>query len=275
MIHKPKWIQASVLVAGVLFNVIFAFLIFVFLFIRGVELNSNIVPFIDSPEGVRVDYIADDSISMKAGLTVGDVVTSVQVQGKDVYTDNQKIFEVLYSEYKEPTQINVITANQESKKINLVPVDATTKFGFSLTDQIYVKTNPFTAILYGAKATINLTKLTAVGLFDFFAKLFTGNANFKEVAGPVGIVGLVDKAAQNGFNHVLFLTAIISINLAVLNLLPFPALDGGRLVIVVIEAIMRKDLNYKKVALVNTVGFFLLITLMIILTFHDVKNLFN
>ena len=119
-----------------------------------------------------------------------------------------------------------------------------------------------------------MTKLTAIGLYDFFAKLFTGNANFKEVAGPVGIVGLVGKAADNGLNDVLFLTAIISINLAVLNLLPFPALDGGRIAIVAIEAILRKDLNYQKVAIVNTIGFFLLILLMIILTFHDIKNLF-
>jgi regulator of sigma E protease len=74
---------------------------------------------------------------------------------------------------------------------------------------------------------------------------------------------------------VLFLTAIISINLAVLNLLPFPALDGGRLVVVLIESIRRKDLDYQKVALVNVVGFFLLIALMLLLTFHDVKNLFN
>lgn len=275
MINKPKWIQALVLVAGVTFNIIFAWFIFLILFTKGGEFNSNIVPYIPQTEGVRVTYVAEDSVALKAGLVEGSIIKSVELESGEVFTDNTKIFEALYAQNKENTTVIVQNADTTTKTIELIPETADSKFGFSLTDQIFVKTNPFTASIYAAKTTVELTKLTAVGLYDFFAKLFTGNANFKEVAGPVGIVGLVGKAAENGFNDVLFLTAIISINLAVLNLLPFPALDGGRLVIVAIEAITRKDLNYQKVALVNAIGFFLLITLMIVLTFHDIKNLFN
>jgi regulator of sigma E protease len=274
MINKPKWIQALVLIAGVTFNVIFAWFIFILLFVRGGDFNSNIVPFMPAPEGVRVEYVADNSVSMKAGLQEGDIVKSVQVANQEVLTDNTKIFEVLYSEKKENTKI-VVDSNTELKTIQLVPESSDSKFGFSLTNRIFIKTNPFTASVYAVQATWNMVKLTTVGLFDFFGKLFTGNANFKEVAGPVGIVGLVGQAAENGLNDVLFLTAVISINLAVLNLLPFPALDGGRLVVVLIEAIRKKDLDYQKIALVNALGFFLLIGLMIVLTFHDIKNLFN
>lgn len=274
MINKPKWVQALVLVAGVTFNIIFAWFIFILLFIKGAEFNSNIVPFVPQPEGVSVAYVVDDSVSAKAGLVQGDIIKSVQIKGQNLETNNNIIFEILYSEKKEITNLTVQKNTGEVKSITLIPESPDTKFGFSLTDRVFVKTNPITATIYATQATTHLTKLTAIGLYDFFAKLFTGNANFKEVAGPVGIVGLVGKAADNGLNDVLFLTAIISINLAVLNLLPFPALDGGRIAIVAIEAILRKDLNYQKVAIVNTIGFFLLILLMIILTFHDIKNLF-
>lgn len=275
MINKPKWIQALVLVAGVTFNIILAFLIFVILFVKGAEFNSNIVPFIPQTEGVRVDYVIDNSVSMKAGLREGDIVKSVQIEGKDKATDNKVIFETLYAEKKETTIVTVEDTQKQIRTIKLVPSAPDVKFGFTLTDRVFIKTNPIKAGMYAVLATTNMTKLTAVGLFDFFGQLFTGKANFKEVAGPVGIVGLVGKAAENGLNDVLFLTAIISINLAVLNLLPFPALDGGRIVVVLIEAIRRKDLDYKKVAIINTVGFLLLIGLMLLLTFHDIKNLFN
>lgn len=276
MINKPKWIQALVLVAGVTFNIIFAWFVFLILFIKGGDFNSNIVPYIPQTEGVRVSYVAEDSVALKAGLLEDFVVKSVELEKSgEIYTDNTKIFETLYAEKKEATTLVVEDANAQMQIIKLVPEKADSKFGFSLTNQIFVKENPLTASVYAAKTTVELTKLTAVGLYDFFAKLFTGKANFKEVAGPVGIVGLVGQAAENGINDVLFLTAIISINLAVLNLLPFPALDGGRLVIVLIEAMRRKDLNYKKVALVNAIGFLLLISLMVLLTFHDIKNLLN
>ncbi len=275
MINKSKWIQAAVLVAGVTFNIIFAFILFIILFVRGSEFNSNIVPFIQHSEGVRINYIVDNSIAQKAGLMEGDIVESVQIKNKEKITDVEEIFGVLYSDKKENTDVTVLKNDGSTKTVSLIPSNSEEKFGFSMTDQVYVKENIIKATGYAALATVNMTKLTAVGLFDFFVKLFTGNANFKEVAGPVGIVGLVGTAAENGLNDVLFLTAIISVNLAVLNLLPFPALDGGRLVIVAIEAIRRKDLNYQKVAIINAVGFFLLITLMIVLTFHDIKNLFN
>lgn len=275
MINRPKWIQALVLIAGVTFNIIFAWFIFLILFVKGGDFNSNIVPYIPQTEGVRVSYVAEDSVALKAGLLEDFVVKSVELESGEIYTDNTKIFETLYAEKKEATTLVIEDINAQMQIIKLIPEKADSKFGFSLTDQIFVKEDPFTASIYAAKTTVELTKLTAVGLFDFFGKLFTGNANFKEVAGPVGIVNLVGKAAENGINDVLFLTAIISINLAVLNLLPFPALDGGRLAIVLVESIMRKDLNHKKVAIVNAIGFFLLISLMVLLTFHDIKNLFN
>ena len=274
MINKSKATQALVLVAGIVFNMLLAFVILWFLFVRGIAFPANIVPFAEHPDSVRVEYVVDNSIAAQAGLQSEDVIIAVATEQSGMLMEAQSIEALLYSDVKEVTELSVVRDDQ-MQKITLTPSSPDERFGFSLTNTVYIKDNVFVAGYHSFLMTGHLAKLTASGLFDFFGKLFTGRANFEEVAGPVGIVRLVDQAAQNGLNDVLFLTAIISINLAVLNLLPFPALDGGRLVIVAIEAIRRKDLDYKKVALINVIGFFLLISLMILLTFHDIKNIFR
>ena len=98
-------------------------------------------------------------------------------------------------------------------------------------------------------------------------------SDFSQISGPVGIVSVVSQANALGFIYLLSLMAIISINLAIINLLPFPALDGGRLLFVVIEAIIRRPISPKFVRMTNTVGFALLIVLMIIVTGHDIFKL--
>ena len=94
------------------------------------------------------------------------------------------------------------------------------------------------------------------------------------MTGPIGIVGLVGDAAHLGFIYVLSFTAFISINLAVINLLPFPALDGGRILFVIIEAIKRSPIKPKVANTLNTIGFGLLILLMLVITFHDILKIF-
>jgi len=93
------------------------------------------------------------------------------------------------------------------------------------------------------------------------------------VAGPVGIVGLVDEASSYGLTSLLMFTAFISLNLAVINILPFPALDGGRLLFVIIEAVKGTPIKAQYVAVLNTIGFFLLILLMVLVTWNDISKL--
>jgi regulator of sigma E protease len=275
LINKPKWTQALVLVAGVVFNFLLAALIFFVLFVRGVEFDAQLVPYAQEESQVRVTYVAQDSLAQTAGIEVGDSVNSVQVNGRETITDNTLMLDALFAQKKEPTIVVFENSDKGEFEVSFVPQTEDTKFGLSLSDSVYIDVGPLTAAKYSFLATGHMTKLTAVGLIQFFGQLFTGKADFKEVAGPVGIVSLVDQAAETGLNELLLLTAIISINLGVLNLMPFPALDGGRLAIVAIESVIRRDLDYKKVAIVNLVGFVLLISLMILLTVHDVKNLFN
>ena len=122
--------------------------------------------------------------------------------------------------------------------------------------------------------TLIITKAVAIGLGEFFYNIFVGDADFKSVAGPVGIVGIVGDAAQVGVVSLLILTAVISINLALINLLPFPALDGGRLLLLIIEVITRKSIKPQIANAVNSIGFLLLLLLMAVVTYNDVAKLF-
>lgn len=112
-----------------------------------------------------------------------------------------------------------------------------------------------------------------VGITNLIMDAVTFTADFSGVAGPVGIVGMVGDAADYGITSLLMFTAIISLNLAVINLLPFPALDGGRLLFVAIEAVIRRPINPVWAARANMIGFGLLMLLMVAVTYNDILRL--
>ena len=103
--------------------------------------------------------------------------------------------------------------------------------------------------------------------------VFTLSADLSQVAGPIGIAGVVGGAAANGLGNLLSLMAIISINLALINLIPIPALDGGRLLFVLIEGIMRRPIKVQVARTVNSIGFAFLILLMVVVSAHDIYKI--
>ena len=126
------------------------------------------------------------------------------------------------------------------------------------------------AITEGASLTWGAITLTAQGLWHFFYGVFTLSADLSQVAGPIGIAGAVGSASAQGIGYLLSITAIISINLALINLIPVPALDGGRLLFVIIESIIRRPIKPSVAHAVNTVGFVFLVLLMVVVTAHDI-----
>ncbi len=134
---------------------------------------------------------------------------------------------------------------------------------------------PFFVALYDASIMTGKSLVAiVVGISKLAVDGLRGTADLSQVAGPVGIVGMVGDAAEFGFTSLLMFTAIISLNLAVINLLPLPALDGGRLLFVAIETVTRRNINPVWMMRVNFIGFALLILLMIIITISDVSKLF-
>jgi regulator of sigma E protease len=137
-----------------------------------------------------------------------------------------------------------------------------------------VQLNPVLALWEGGKLTAVTFKQVAVGLGNFIWQAVRGHGDFSQVSGPVGIVGMVGDAASFGFAYLLGFVAFISLNLAVINLIPFPALDGGRVLFVIIEAIIRKPIKPIIANTANTVGFFILIALMLVITYRDIMKFF-
>ena len=129
------------------------------------------------------------------------------------------------------------------------------------------------AIWEGLKLSWDLVVATVSGFYNLIHDGLTGHGNLSAITGPVGIVGVVGDAAKFGFIYLLSFTALISINLAVINLIPFPALDGGRLFFLIIEKIKGSPIRPKITNTVNIIGFSLLMLLMAIVTYHDIVKL--
>jgi regulator of sigma E protease len=183
---------------------------------------------------------------------------------------------------KESTSKNIdITYKRGEAEPKLVQIEPTKNnaqneriVGIAMDSIGILKLSPPLAFIEGLRTTGLIIKQTAIGLFDFFGGVFTLKSDLSQVSGPVGIAKVVGEARSLGFVYLLTLTALISINLAIINLLPFPALDGGRLLFVLIEAIIRRPIHPKVVQWTNTLGFVFLIILMLVVTTHDIIKLF-
>lgn len=275
-VSKPKSVQAIVLVAGIAFNIIFAWLLFSVGFATGMPVPQDYSGDVSVVRDLKltVTVVAKDSPAEAAGLKQGDVLLRMQ-SGGDVATEltPQKVQDFTAAHAEQPVAIQFLRGGSE------LMATATPKLSsesgravIGIVPEMYgtLKLGLFPALWEGAKLTVTWTKATAVGIAQFIGQAFTGRASLGEVTGPVGIAGMVGDAARLGFAYVLSFTAFISINLAVINLIPFPALDGGRLLIVLIERIKGGPLNPKAVTAVNAVGLGLLLLLMVVVTFHDV-----
>lgn len=276
-VNKNKWIQAAVLFAGVLFNAIFAWILFTVAFMIGFDVQKDQFSFIDKPSEIQVLGVSDDSPAMASGIVEGDSVLSLTKDGQEVLFEDadQAIDFIQITET--PFILGVVDNEGEYKNIELsskYESDGKQIIGVYLEDIVNVRSNTFEAVWNGFLLTGFSLKEITIAIGGLIGDSFSGEADLENVAGPVGIVTLVDEAAAVGIVSLITFTAFISLNLALLNLAPFPALDGGRLVVILIEGITRKDLNPKIVNWVNAVGFFILIGLMIIITISDIGKLF-
>lgn len=120
---------------------------------------------------------------------------------------------------------------------------------------------------------VSLTVATIVGLWQVLGQVFAGGAVLEQITGPIGLVGLVGDAAGLGAAYLLSFVAFISINLAVLNLIPFPALDGGRLLFLLVEKIKGSAIRPQVANTLNLIGFGLLLLLMLVVTYGDIRGL--
>lgn len=276
-IAKPRLVQAAILVAGVFFNLLLAWVLISGGYMFGLPVSVDAAPAGArlSDERIIVTSVLPGSPAEEAGLLAGDTIefpdyslglpdNSASVQSY-ISLNKDKEIRVLYTS-KTGQKDEIIVVPREG----VVPGKAAIGIGF---DVIGTARLPFfTSFVEGARLTGALTIGTAVGLGQFVVAAFTGQASLEAISGPVGIVGLVGDALSLGVVYLLMLTAIISINLAIINLVPFPALDGGRLLFLLIEA-LGLPIKPKVALLLNTFGFVLLLLLMVVVTYSDIVKI--
>jgi regulator of sigma E protease len=282
-VSKSHLTQALVLVAGIAMNIVFAWLLFSISLTAGMPrmITAEEIPQVADARLV-ISRVVEGSPAAQAGLLAGDSIVSA-TSGTAVFTsrDAQAFTNFVASGGTQaPVLLEVMRKGEtisltSTPRSGIVPNDPERlALGVGVATVGTVSVPFWEAPFEGAVITWDATKQIGVGLVQFFAGLLTFSADLTQVAGPVGIAGAVGDASENGIVSLLVLTAIISINLALINLLPIPALDGGRLLFVIIEAITRKPIPRGVANATNTIGFALLILLMLVITVNDLGKLF-
>ena len=262
MCNKGFLSRFLVLFAGAFFNFVFAFII---LFVSALIWGAvSLKPYIG---GVTEGYPAYD-----VGLQSGDLVLSLN--GKKIsnwdkglvmlQTTNGKsvVFEVMKSD----GSIQKYTVEPKLEKAE----DGTESYKFGISTQ-YKKERGFgKSLSYAWNKTFSLFG----SMWDTLKYLFTGRVGVNQLSGPVGIYSIVDSQADQGLEAVLYLVAYLSINVGLINLLPFPAFDGGRILFLFIEKIFRKPVSKNVENIIHNIGFFLIIGLLVYVTFNDILRLF-
>ncbi|NCS99057.1 RIP metalloprotease RseP [Candidatus Parcubacteria bacterium] len=280
-LNKSRWIQAAVLVAGVAFNIIFAWILFSISLMAGFptvvtdENRANI-----QESFVVVTNVRENSPAYEVGLKSGDQIVGIsrdeEVLGLDDITVNS--IKEFISVDTTTLQLEVVRGG-DTLDLSVDPEvgaidDNNPAIGIAMARIGELQFGFFESFWQGFLMTGTVIKEIGVGFYGLLSEVFSGNGSLDNVAGPVGIVNLVDSASNFGFVYLLGFTAFISINLAILNIFPFPALDGGRLIIVLIEGVTRRRIKPSVVNAINAIGFILLLLLMLIITVNDVVNLF-
>lgn len=278
MMNKPAWQQAIVLLAGILMNFIFAWILLTVSYGMGVarpitELPPNAMV---SDQAIVILNVSPDSPAAEAGFTAGDKV----IAGNGEALENADAFRLLTASSEGSVSITVERKLEESvvtQEIEVTPIfnEGLDKpiIGVYTEDIGIVKTPVGTSIWQGLKDTGLMTRNVAVAFGSLIRDTFVGKAELDTLTGPVGLVGIVGDAHRLGIVYLLTLTALISINLAVLNVIPFPALDGGRILFLLIEKIKGSRIKPAVFNGLNAAGFILLIGLMVAVTVSDIIKL--
>lgn len=258
--RRPVWQRIIVVVAGAFMNILTGFLIILVLTSTSSRIATNVVAKFDT----------SSTSNAAGGMQVGDAIT--RINGAKVHVSSDIVFDLLLSE----NGIANIEVNRGGKNVELknvhFPMVSDGNGGKVMRRDFWVKGEKltFTNVIHESfYQTVSMVRL----VWMTFVELFKGRFGLKDLAGPIGTTAAVGQAAAAGIGDLLYVAALIAVNLGVVNLLPLPALDGGRLLFLIVEGIRRKPVNPKYEGYVHFVGFALLIMLMIVVSYNDIIRL--
>jgi regulator of sigma E protease len=276
MVAKPWWQQIIVLVAGVTMNVMLAWIIFSAMFFMGTPSVVGPGMVTKGPAELTVLQVGESTPAARDGIVTGDVIKKVSYAQGILVQPTPESFTSFVQAVPENTPLTIdILRKGVPMTLHTAPVAGIipdkVALGVSLNMVAETEGLPFfTSLAQGWHLTIATLKDTAHG----FGQLISGEIGVDHVSGPIGLTKIIGSAEQIGAHAVWMLIAMISLNLALINILPFPALDGGRVLFVLIETVSRRKLPPSFVFWVNTGAFILLIGLMILISIKDVIHLF-
>lgn len=262
--NKSVWRRIAVIAAGAIMNLILGFILSLIIYLVAGKVTTTIIAEIVPGSGCET-----------AGMAVGDRIT--KVNGLHIFTANDIIYELRNDE--DGVLDFVVERDGEKLAFNGV------KFGLTVDEETGERVLNYDFKVYMKNMTAAELLPAAANKFMYYSRLIlmslrdliSGKYGLNNLQGPVGIVTVISESAQeSGFDigYLLDIAMLISVNVGIFNLLPLPALDGGRLVFLIIEAIRRKPIKAETEGMVHFAGFALLMLLMIIVTFNDVKNIF-
>ncbi len=274
-VSKSIWKRIIILSAGVIMNVVLAWFLFSLGYMMGMpQSTSNLGPRAQvSKSQVMVVQVMPNSPAFRAGLKEGDEI--LRADNIPIKTD-QDLQQAVASRVNQKVNF-LIKRGIREKKVSITPRSkkgGRAVIGVGIAYSGLVRYPFFSAIWEGAKTDVWIVKQIFVAFGNLFVEIFHGQNVGNQFAGPIGIANITGQAARLGFSYLLQFMAILSLNLAVINILPFPALDGGRILFLIIGKLKGKPVRQEIENAIHNVGFLLLIALILFITYKDIVRLF-
>ena len=258
--NKPVWQRMIIVSAGAFMNVFVGVLTVLVIVSTSKGLASNCVY-----------EFSENATSVKSGLAVGDRIVKVGKQKVHIGND---LSEAIMFEGIEPVDVTVIRDGKQTV-IKDVSFGKITESGLTfgkMDFKVYAEKTNFKNVI---KHTFYVSKSTVNVIWKSLVYLVTGKVGVEQMSGPIGVTTAIGDAAKLGVGNLLYMVSVLALNLGIMNMLPFPALDGGRFVFMLYELIFRKPVSREVEGYIHFAGLCLLMLLMIVVGFNDITNLFK
>jgi regulator of sigma E protease len=264
---RPAWQRATIVLAGVVMNFLLAVILISYLFAGpGVAVPT---------ENIRVTDVAQNSPAQNSGIQKGDEI--VTVDGKRI-TQTPDFAKIVKTRAGQPVELGILRDGKEFTAKVTPRKEAPSgqgPIGVAISS-IEIKKYPwYSAPFFGTIEAFRFSFMILGGLSDIIINLALRGQVPEGVAGPVGVAQLTGQVVTYGLVATLWFIALLSLNLAIINILPIPALDGGRLFFILIELVTRKKISARHEAMAHAIGLAILLTLILFITFFDIVRIFS
>ncbi len=277
---KPLWVRIAVVLAGVAMNFLLGIMFLALGFWSGLPqvIDEDTTTYAARDVKVTVLQVAPASPAEAAGLKIGDSVSMIKSTGGETPIAEVATLQEVIAAHKGEEVTLVLQRGRETIEKTLVPRTEVPEdqgpLGVVIEKTGIVSYPWYRAPIEGTKAAFSLSWLFISTFAEIIWNLITQGRLIAEIAGPVGIGALTYQVTQLGLPYVIQFAAIISLNLAIINAIPFPALDGGRILFLVIEGVKGSPVSQRAEGIAHTAGFVFLIALMVLVTARDIAKLF-